>query len=412
MSTPREFDVAIIGAGPAGSTVGALLAREGVRVAIVEREQMPRFHVGESLMPETYWVFKRLGVLEQLKASKFPRKYSVQFVNDRGRESVPFYFFDVNPHESAVTWQVWRADLDQMLLNRAIADGAEAFLGYNVTDVLTDDGRVIGLQAKPTGNSDVPVLELHARLVVDASGLSSLLARRFGVRKDDPLLRKAAVWTYYRGAHRDPGIDEGATIILHTRGKKAWFWYIPLHEDLVSVGVVSDVDYLLRNRGAPATIFEEEVGNCPAVERRLAVGRPTGRFYVAKEFSYRTEQPAGPGWLLVGDALGFIDPIYSSGVFLALKSGELAADAILAGLRENDLGSERVAAWVPEFRKGVGAIRRLVLAFYTPEFSFGRFIRAYPQHRKRLVDLLVGNVFQDDVHRIFDDMSRFVNLPE
>ncbi len=412
MTESHAFDVAVIGAGPAGSTVAALLARAGLRVAIVERERMPRFHVGESLMPETYWVFKRLGVLETLKASNFPRKYSVQFVNDRGKESVPFYFFEMNPHESAITWQVWRADFDRMLLDRALADGARLFAPFNVIDLLSDGDQVHGLVARSNDDGDETRLELRARIVVDASGLSSFLARRFAVRREDPLLRKAAVWTYYRGAHRDPGIDEGATIILHTREKKAWFWYIPLPDDVVSVGVVSDVDYLLRNRGTPGEIFAEEVANCAAVERRLRVGRPTGQFYVAREFSYTTDRPAGPGWMLVGDALGFVDPIYSSGVFLALKSGELAADAILDAFRAQDFRPERLAAWVPGYRRGVAAIRRLVLAFYTREFSFGRFIRAYPQHRKRLVDLLIGNVFQDDVHRIFDDMSRFVDLPE
>ncbi len=406
----RVYDVAIIGAGPAGTTLGTFLARAGLRVAILDRDQPPRFHIGESLMPETYWVFKRLGLLPALRASKFPRKYSVQFVSHRGKESVPFYFFETNPHESAVTWQVWRADFDAMLLNCAREAGVEFLGGYNVVDLIQEGDAVRGVQARSTANGD-ETLAVEAKLTVDASGLSALIARRFRLIETDPLLKKASIWTYYRGAHREPGIDEGATLILHTREKQAWFWYIPLPDDVVSVGVVSDRDYLLRSN-RPEEIFQEEVANCPAIEWRLAKGRQFGPYYTVRDYSYSTRQPAGPGWLLVGDALGFVDPIYSSGVFLALKSGELAASAILSGFASGNLAPETIAAWVPAFKKGVQAIRRLVLAFYTKEFSFGAFVRRYPEHRKRLVDLLVGNVFNEDVHRIFDDMARMIPLPE
>ena len=409
--TTRPYDVVVIGAGPAGSTVATFLARAGLRVAILDRDRMPRFHIGESLMPETYWVFKRLGVLPELQRSRFPRKYSVQFVNHQGRESVPFYFFETNPHESAVTWQVWRADFDQMLLACALNAGAEFFAQHNVIDLVQEDGRVRGVIARAQ-NGAANLVEFRARVTVDASGLSAFIARRLNLIRVDPLLKKASIWTYYRGAHRAEGIDEGATLILHTREKRAWFWYIPLPDDTVSVGVVSDRDYLLRSK-QPEEVFHEEVANCPAVEWRLAKGQQRGPYYVVRDYSYTTTEPAGDGWLLIGDALGFVDPIYSSGVFLALKSGELAAAAILSALASSSAPTrDQLGGWIPPFRRGVQAIRRLVLAFYTKEFSFGRFIRAYPEHRKRLVDLLVGNVFNDDVHRIFDDMAKFVPLPD
>src|SRR5262249_54883011 len=176
----------------------------------------------------------------------------------------------------------------------------------------------------------------HGGWVVDAGGQISLIPNRLKLRQPDPFLKKASVWTYFEGAHRDPGLDEGATLVLHTAAKKGWFWYIPQHRNVVSVGVVSSLDHLFKGRGDHATIFQEELDRCPAVQKRVAGPRRVTGFYSTKDFSYRCSRVAGDGWVLIGDAFGFLDPIYSSGVFLALKSGELAADAVAEGLRRGD----------------------------------------------------------------------------
>lgn len=415
---PAHYDCIVIGGGPAGATAATLLAKAGHRVVLFERAALPRFHIGESLMPETYSTLSRLGMIEKLKASSFPRKFSVQFVSDMGKESVPFYFFETNSHESSVTWQVWRQDFDRMLLENARDSGVDVRSATRVTDVLFDGDRAIGVQVQPGAMTDdretydsaerddrrrTPVESetVHAAVVVDASGQSSIIANRLRLRVADPRLRKSSVWTYYRGARRDPGIDEGATLVLHVQHRLGWFWYIPLPDDIVSVGVVGDIDYLLQNRGEPRQIFEEEVARCPSVAERLAVGTQFGRFYVTKDFSYHASRGAGPSWVLVGDALGFLDPIYSSGVFLALKSGEWAADAIDAGLRSHTLAAEQLGGWIPTFLKGMESIRKLVYAFYSPNFSFGAFIRQHPDQKKNLVDLLIGDVFKDNVDEIF-----------
>src|SRR5262245_5428073 len=187
----------------------------------------------------TYWVLKRLDMLPKMRASHFVKKYSVQFVNQHGKLSEPFYFIDHKPHESSQTWQVVRSELDQMLLDNAREHGVEAHEGARVLEVLFEGGRAVGVRVQLEGQ---PEREVRAPVVVDASGQSSMIIDRLGLREWDPKLKKAALWTYWKGAYRDTGRDEGATLVLQTKGKQGWFWYIPLHDDIVSVGVVAAHD--------------------------------------------------------------------------------------------------------------------------------------------------------------------------
>ncbi|NIP84492.1 MAG: FAD-dependent oxidoreductase [Planctomycetales bacterium] len=403
------FDCIVLGGGPAGSTAAALVAEAGFSTLLVEREKVPRFHVGESLMPETYWTLQRLGVWDQLQAAGFPKKYSVQFVNQEGHASRPFYFPQHDPRECSQTWQVWRSRFDQILFENAASKGADCRDQTRVLEVLFDGGsgaagdrRARGVRIQDQGGKST---EIQGQVVIDATGQQSLIATRLGIRREDPRLRKASIWTYYQGARRDSGMDAGATIILHTRQKASWFWVIPLADDVTSVGVVGDVDYLLKERGQPDEVFAAELELCPALAQRLEGARQTEPFRVAREFSYKAEVPAGDGWVLVGDAYGFIDPIYSSGVYFALKSGEMAADCVVAGLRTGDTTARQLSRWVPHFEAGATLIRKLVEAYYTEEFSFGQFIQGHPQHAAGLTDLLIGRVFHDRAGDIFRDMD-------
>jgi flavin-dependent dehydrogenase len=408
--------VAIIGGGPAGSTCAAILAAAGHRTLVIERTRFPRFHIGESLMPETYWVFRRIGMLEKMKASDFVRKYSVQFVNASGKESAPFYFDEMNPHECSQTWQVTRGRFDQMMLENAAERGAEVWQESVVKDVLLEGGgdgrppRACGLLVKRAGGT---LEEVPARVVVDASGTAAVLSNKLGIRRPDPKLRKAAIFAHYRGAYRDPDPrDEGATLVLHVHNQDGWFWYIPLESDIVSIGVVGDVDYLIRDRGTPEQTIEEEIQRCPFLIPRVQGAQRVSPVHVLSDFSCHSLQCAGDGWVLIGDAFTFLDPIYSSGVFLALRSGELAADAIDEALRLDDPSAGRLGAWGPRFYEGVQRIRALVYAFYTKDFSFGQFNRAHPECKRNLVELLIGDVFRPEASRIFDTMGRYCNLPE
>ena len=235
----NQTDVVVIGGGPSGTAAATILAQRGYQVTLFERDHFPRFHVGESLIPYCYPTIKRLGLLGKMKTSHFTKKFGVQFINEHGKLSEPFRFEQYDPHERSQTWQVLRSEFDQMMLDNARAHGVIAHEGARVMDVETEGDRVVGVKVKCEGEETKTV---RARVVVDASGQSSMMIDRMNLREWDADLKKAAIWSYFKGAKREPGLDSGGTIVIQTQGKKGWFWYIPLHDDIVSVGVVADFD--------------------------------------------------------------------------------------------------------------------------------------------------------------------------
>jgi flavin-dependent dehydrogenase len=410
METNNNYDAIVIGGGPAGSTIGSILAREGRSVVLFEKEEFPRHHIGESLMTDTYWTFKRMGLLEKLKASPFVRKYSVQFANSEGRESRPFYFFEAIHHESAVTWQVTRAEFDKLLIEHAADQGAVVHQGSAVKQVLFDGDRAVGVEVQmKDGSRQV----FNARVVVDATGQSAMLSNKFRWRVRDPKLKKAVLYSYFKGAHRERDLNGGATLVLRTPpGSGGWFWYIPLENDITSVGIVADPEYLLKNRGQDlAKIFHEELDKCEAVRRRVAIGSRVDKIYSILDYSYRSKYNAGNGFIIIGDAYGFLDPIYSSGVLLALKMAELAADAIHDAFKNDDFSAPRLGQFQTKLDQGIESMRKLVYAFYNDGFSFSQFLRKYPEQRVNVINLLIGDVFRDGVDEVYGPLSEFAEIP-
>lgn len=391
-----------MGGGPAGTTAAALVAEAGYSTLLVERDAFPREHVGESLMPETYWTFERLGVLNQLKKSACAKKVGVQFVNNTGKESAPFFFRSHDDRECSQTWHVERAEFDKMLFDNAADKGATCLDNTRVVDVVFQGEQIESINLQTSGK--IPQ-KVTAKVVIDATGQQALLATKLGLRRINPDLRKAAIWQHFQGAYRDEEGGGVKTVIMHTEEKQSWFWYIPQANDIVSVGVVGDNDYLLKGRGTPAEIFAAEMEKCSTLKCWLHDAESMDDLQVAKEFSYSTERSAGSGWVLVGDAWGFIDPVYSSGVYFALKSAELAADSVIDALKNDDLSAEKIGDWIPGFSKQANLIRKLVFAFYSGEFRVGKFVQEYPEHSSELVDLLIGRVFDDRPGRIFDDLE-------
>ena len=401
-SDKNSADVIVIGGGPAGSTASTLIAAAyGYRVKLFERDRFPRFHIGESLIPETYWVLQRLKMLDKMKQSHFVKKHSVQFINSQGKLSAPFYFFDNKPHECSQTWQVVRSEFDLMMLRNAEEQGVEVHEMTRVLEVLFESNQAVGVRIqKENGERE----DIRARVVIDASGQSAMLSTRFKLRVWDPLLKKGAVWTYWEGAARDTGRDEGATLVIQTTNKQGWFWNIPQHNNIVSLGVVAPFDYLFKGRGSHEQVYNEEVEACPAVKERVAKAKRVTGYFATKDYSYRSTAVAGDGWALIGDAFGFLDPLYSSGVLLALKSGQLAADAIVEGLSRGDVSAAQLGKWGPAFNQGVDRMRRLVCEYYDG-FSFGQFVRNFPQLKGIVTDLLIGDLFTDRVDAVWGPME-------
>jgi flavin-dependent dehydrogenase len=403
MSAQTSPDVIVIGGGPAGSTCSTLVAQQGKKVVLFERDHFPRFHIGESLIPETYWVLQRLNMLDKMKKSHFVKKYSVQFVTDSGKVSAPFYFDKHKPHECSQTWQVLRSEFDQMMLDNAREHGVDVQEGVRVLEVLFEGDRAVGVRIARENGAEK---EIRAPVVVDASGQSTMLISRLGLREWDQKLRKAALWSYWENAFRDEGNNGGATLVIQSYQRKGWFWVIPQHNKVTSIGIVADHNYLFKDHPEKdhEAIFNYELDRCPGLKERLVNAKRVEPFRVQKEYSYRTKQGAGDGWVTIGDAFGFLDPLYSSGVLLALKSGQLAADAIGEGLAKGDTSAAQLGKWVPDFKVGMDRMRRLVCEYYDG-LSFGRFIRKHPENLGFVTDLLIGDIFDPKVDQVFVDID-------
>jgi flavin-dependent dehydrogenase len=405
----NDWDALVIGAGPAGSAAGTVLAEYGHRVLVLEREKFPRYHIGESLLPFTFHPLQRLGLVDQMRQSAFVKKYSVQFVSPNGKASEPFYFFNrYDPDTVAQTWQVLRSEFDLMVMQHARGKGAVVLEQVAVKELLKESDRVVGVRAQgPDGNS----VEYRARITLDCSGKESFCAVRNNWRVRDPFLNKVAVWTYYQGAKRDPGLDEGATTVAYVP-EKGWFWYIPQHRDMVSVGVVAEGKYLTREGiKAPEAIFKREIEQNLWIKDHLTEGQQVGPYYITSEYTHHARYCGTEGLLLAGDAFCFLDPVFSSGLMFAMKSGVLAADEIHKGLVERDLSSARFAEYARTLREGIENMRKLVYAFYDPEFSFGKLTQKYPEAAGEVTDCLSGDV-NKDFSQLWRWISEFVSLPE
>ena len=407
MSDNGQYDVLLIGAGPSGSSAAALLAEYGHNVLLIEREKFPRYHIGESLLPFTHEPLKRLGLIERMRASAFIKKYSVQFVSTSGKASEPFYFNTRYDDDVAQTWQVLRSEFDQMLLDHARDKGANVVEETKVLDLLRDGDRVTGVRVRQPDGTEA---EYRAPITLDCSGKESFTASRNRWRVPDPELNKVAVWTYYKGAKRDEGIDEGTTTVAFLP-EKGWFWHIPLHDDRVSVGVVAEGKYLTRDGvKAPKDIFHREVTQNKWIEEYLAPGKSTGDYYVTNEFSYHSRHCGCEGLLLLGDAFCFLDPVFSSGLMLALKSGVMAADAVHAAIEANDFSPTQFEDYAATLREGIENMRKLVYVFYHPNFTFRDLIEKHPDLAGDITDCLSGDV-NKDFSRLWAAVEEFAPTP-
>lgn len=400
-------DALVIGGGPAGATAAAVLAAKGHKVYVLEKDTFPRYHIGESLIPYCYFPLERIGMIDKIKQAGFVEKHSVQFVGVDGRSSQPFYFFKHLDHDAARSWQVERAVFDQMMLDNAREKGAEVFHQVKAKNHIKENGAVVGVTATgPAGEA----MAFRAPITIDCTGRDGLTMTRNRWRVAEAKLKKHAVWTYFKGAKRDEGIDEGTTTVAYIEGK-GWFWYIPLHNDMVSVGVVADKDYLFHGETDLEKVMWREIDKQPWIKERVEVGEQMRPVQATGDYSYRAQHIAADGVVLAGDAFSFLDPVFSSGVFLALLSGELVADAADQCLTTGNYSAEMFSEYARQFRHGIEVMRKIVYAFYDVSFNFKNLIDAHPNLHGDLTDALIGNV-RKDMQPLFNAMQDFAELPD
>lgn len=390
MNKVRTCDAIVVGGGPAGSAAAAVLARAGKDVVLVERTRFPRYHVGESLLPFAWWPLERIGVLDKVKAAGFQTKTGVRFITPEGRASSPFFFGEHLAHDAARTWQVDRAQFDKLLLEHAVSCGAEVHQDTRALTTMEEDGRVVGVTAEgPEG-----ALELRAPWTVDASGRVGFLRAIRGWAKAERALDRVAVWSYFR----DVDFDD-PTLLHHTIVASVpddgWLWVIPMANGVTSVGVVARRDVVFGATKDREQAFAAQTERNPWVTARLLGATRVAEVHVEADYSYRAEWCADDGVVLAGDAFAFLDPVFSSGVFIALRTGEEAGLGVVRALDEGRTDAGCFAEYGEWACSGVEAMRKLVHSFYDPEFSMGKMVRAHPELRGDVTDLLIGNIYRN-----------------
>jgi flavin-dependent dehydrogenase len=358
--TPTSYDVAVIGGGPGGSTVATQLARGGLSVGLFEREAFPRFKVGESLVPATMLLLERLGVLASVAEGGFQIKYGATFQDQETGLGHTFYFLRGMPWPNW-TYNVPRAEFDTILLEHARKQGVQVHQPVSVGAVAFD-AEGVTLQA----DSGAERASYRARFLVDASGRDGFLASRVGRRRRVPNLGKVALFAHYRGAHRFPGIEEGNIRLYLFDG--GWFWWIPFANNVTSVGAVLHARTVRAHSGTPEELFESMVRRCPPVHEHLGSAERVTPIHRVANFAYTNAPIVGDRHLCVGDAVAFIDPIFSTGVFIAMRTGELAAAAVLEAFAAGDFSARRFAAYDRQVWRGMAPFFKFIHKYYEPAF--------------------------------------------
>ncbi len=384
------YDAAIIGGGPGGSTVATLLARAGRRVALFEREKFPRFHVGESMLPYSLPIWERLGVAEKIRAHGFQEKYGAYFWNDVTGGVRPVEFCDAENDRHPMAYQVKRAEFDEILLEHSASCGADVREETRVEDVLFEGRRAVGLRVRPASG---PSQEVFARVVVDASGQDAFLSRKLGTRKFDSKLKRAALFAHYESVPRPPGKQAGDILLPVDDG--VWYWIIPFSDRTCSVGAVFDPAVARAAGGADIeTRFDWLIARSKRMPELLAEGRRISRVHAISDYSSSSARLRGDGYVLVGDAATFLDPVFSTGVFLAMAMGLRAAEAIDHALaRHGRVDRRDLARYERESNRLVARFRRFVYGFYDPVFLEAFCTENPPETIRRAVTtVLAGGV--------------------
>jgi flavin-dependent dehydrogenase len=383
-----DFDFAVAGGGPAGSSAAISLAQRGHSVVLFERETFPRFHIGESLLSTANDAFAKLGVAETMEAACFPDKWGARLFTHDGLSGRGVDFTDVTEVTKPKTVQVCREVFDKILLDRARELGVDVREGYRVNACeFASDAALLDFATSDDGVTGR--VRVHA--LVDATGRNGLLARKFNLRTDEPLLANIAVFSHYKNVPRLAG-DRPDDIRLVARSDAGWFWLIPISKELMSVGVVVPKSLFMQSpKGSPEEMLDRAIADTPVLAELMRDATREWPVRVEKDFSYSASKYAGDRWILAGDAGSFLDPVFSTGVSIAMESGIEAAIELDRGKARSDFSARQFAAFSRRQRKRFKTFRRFVVGFYTPQFR-DLFFDPNPPPRifKAVVTVLAG----------------------
>ncbi len=387
--TPCKCDVLVIGGGPAGSTISTLLAQKGWQVVVLEKAHHPRFHIGESLLPMNLPLFEQLGIREEVHRMGVV-KYGAEF-NAPGEEApVTFYFSKALDKRHPYAYEVRRAEFDHLLLRNSAANGAHVLEGVKVTRVVFRRGETSLVTAEDEGGEQQ---QWEARFVVDASGRDTFLADQLGIKSRNPKHNSAAIFGHFHGAVRRPGKDEGNISIYWFR--HGWFWMIPLRDNIMSVGAVCWPEYLRTRRCDPDQFLWDTINLCPEVAQRMRNAKLVSSVTATGNFSYQASSMSGDGYLLIGDAYAFIDPVFSSGVHLAMSGAKHGAGVVDACLRNPATASKELRKFERTTRRALKTLSWFIYRFTSPAM---RKMFMAPSNifrvEEAVISMLAGDVFQ------------------
>lgn len=401
-------DVIIIGGGPAGATLGSYLSLAGIDNIILEQANHPRPHVGESLVTATLVPFKEIGFLETMEREGFIRKYGAAWHAFSGNElAIPFREWPRYGIDQDYTYHVDRRKFDLLLLKHAESLGTKVYQGVRVKQVLFDGQQAVGVRAQVAEAE----FDLHAKLVVDASGRQTVLGRQLAIKENDPIFNQYAVHTWFKGVKRSQTETADFIHIYFLPAERGWAWQIPITDEITSMGVVTERELFRQSHNDIETFFNTYIQTNPALELALRDAERVTEFSTEGDYSYKMRRFVGNGWMLIGDAARFVDPIFSSGISVALFSAKFASENIMRALETGDFSEAALKPYEERLMSGVSVWYEFIRLYYKLLPLFTHFIQS-KEHRTDIQELLQGLVFDRKEVPVLDAMREYIRSVE
>jgi FADH2 O2-dependent halogenase len=403
-------DVVIIGGGPAGATMGCFLSKAGINNYIFESSNHPRPHVGESMVMSSVRVFDEIGFLPVLEKEGFVRKYGASWhpMYAKGEAAIWFSEFPQEGISQEYTYHVDRSKFDLLMLKHAESMGSKVYQGAGVSKVLFDDeGYACGVRVQIAGQE----IEVPARVVVDASGRHTVLGRQLKIKKNDPIFNQYAVHAWFKDVKRGKGETADFIHIYFLPVERGWAWQIPIDDEITSMGIVTEREVFRRERLEPAESFEKFVNSNPDLSEAMKNARRINEFKMEGDYSYKMDTFTGNGFILIGDAARFVDPIFSSGVSVALYSAKYAFERIMHAFETGDFSEAALKPYEVKLRAGTEIWYEFIRLYYKLLPLFTRFIQS-KEHRLEILQLLQGEVFDRSQVPVLDRMREYIRVVE